>query len=73
MTCCPSMCVCMCVAERVRSVGALKKQAVNRACEEAFSRLVLAVVQPGDRLASVQYLGTPSNVECGRVSSAMQQ
>lgn len=40
-------------------MGTAKKQAWNRACEEAFSRLVIAVIQPGNRLASVNVLNAP--------------
>ncbi len=32
------------------------KMAVNRACEEAFSKLVLVVVEPGARVAAVRTL-----------------
>ncbi len=32
------------------------KRAVNRASEEAFSKLVLAVIEPGSRLAAVTKL-----------------
>lgn len=38
---------------KMKCLGALKKQVFNRACEDAFSRIVLAVVHPGERLASV--------------------
>ena len=54
--------MCADVLGRVRAVGIAKKQALNRACEDAFSRLVFAVLQPGDRLASVILLGTQHSV-----------
>jgi len=39
------------------SLGYANKQAINRATEDAFTRLVFAVVQPGERLASVSVIG----------------
>ena len=40
------------------ALGGTKKQALNRAYEDAFSKLVIALVQPGDRVASVTVLST---------------